>query len=437
MKNRINSIINRLDYKSFEVFSFILLFIWAISPIIEFLLQIHIYADSSYWAISIYLIGILGIIQYIFYFYKRKIDGIKIKKFPLALITILLVIGIISSIFSDDVILSIFGESYRKEGLIVYLMYVGFILSASIIKNKNYIKIIANTVIISALYITVLPLFNRNFTYQNFTNIFHNSNHYGYFLMIAVMLAIFMFIDSKKIKKILYGIIYIFLLYILIRNDTFGCYLAVFISLIVLMIYTLFKKNKRLITSITLFLFILVSFFVSHFDIKIGERVNFDSTKGFVWNNIVNLFYDTDSLIHKNNDIEKANIAGSGRGKLWILAFNYTLDHPIIGGGMECLNKYYIKDNALSNDRPHNVLLQISSFIGIPGCIIYIIFIMYLAFSCIKKLETNSIYMMVYFTALCYFISSQFGNSMYYTSPYFMILLGLLISINEKNNLKT
>ena len=46
--------------------------------------------------------------------------------------------------------------------------------------------------------------------------------------------------------------------------------------------------------------------------------------------------------------------------------------------------------------------------------------------------DKDVINFMVYVTAMCYFISSNFGNSMYYTSPYFMILLGFLIGMSGK-----
>jgi O-antigen ligase len=109
------------------------------------------------------------------------------------------------------------------------------------------------------------------------------------------------------------------------------------------------------------------------------------------------------------------------------------VEHPIVGGGMESLNEYYHSQDNFINDRPHNIFLQISSFIGIPGAIVYLILILVLAFNNLKNIKDNTMNIMIYFTAMTYFISSVFGNSMYYTSPYFMILLGLLIGIYKDN----
>ena len=62
---------------------------------------------------------------------------------------------------------------------------------------------------------------------------------------------------------------------------------------------------------------------------------------------------------------------------------------------------------------------------------------MYVALSNLIIMQKDTMNIMIFCTAMCYFISSMFGNSMYYTSPYFMILLGLLISFNRnRKNIK-
>lgn len=424
-----------------EMFSFIALLIWTISPIVEYIQQASFYSlYTTYFKFSIYLVGLLGILAYIIYLVKSW-KKLKIKDFiPEILISSLLIISIISTIVSENPRLSLFGEGYRNEGLLVYIMYIGFLLHASIIKNTKYLKYILKSIILSALIITIFPLFNSKFTYANFSNVFHNSNHYGYYLMINVMLSGFMIINNEKlIKKVFYLLTYILFLYFLIRNNTFGCYLAIMISFFFLFIYAMIKKYQRKSVILLIVIFIFTSFLVSYFDIKIGERIFSNDTSGIILKNFKVFSKDVNSVINDNTNATKA---GSGRGLLWKEAINYTLDHPIVGGGMECLNSYYDyisgKYGVSYNDRPHNMILQVSSFIGIPGALIYIALILYIAITNLKIMKNNNIQIMVYFTAMCYFISSMFGNSMYYTSPYFMILLGILIGFirrKEKNRL--
>ena len=313
-------------------------------------------------------------------------------------------------------------------------MYIGFILSASIIKKKEYIQIICKIIIFSALFITIAPNYNPNFSYINYINVFHNTNHYGYFLMISTILSGFMFVKNTGIKKIIYLLIYIFLIYMLIYNDTFGCYLSLLIVLIFSLIYSIVKKYKIVNIIILIVTFLLTSFIVSFTNIEIGGKIILQDTQKMVYNNFSVFSHDIKTIVNEESDLDTI---GTGRGLLWKTAWNYTLEHPLIGGGMECLNEYFKTHNAGYNDRPHNIILQFTSFIGIPGAIIYIILIGYLAIINLKNLNKDTTYFMVYVSAMCYFISSNFGNSMYYTSPYFMILLGFLISMQFTNSKET
>ena len=80
---------------------------------------------------------------------------------------------------------------------------------------------------------------------------------------------------------------YIFILYLLIRNNTFGSYLAIVITLLFLFIYSIIKKYNRINVIMVIILFTLTSFCVSHYDIKIGEKIYFESTKGIVLKNFI------------------------------------------------------------------------------------------------------------------------------------------------------
>ena len=429
MKKIWNSFLDLIEYEHIEFISFVLMIVWSISPIIEYISKFFIKKFISFYFVSmIYLIGIVGILVYAIYISKI----IKEKKFhwkemiPQILILSMLIIAFISSILSDNVKLSFYGNRYRKEGLFVYIMYIGFILASSTIKDDKYKVVIFKTIVLSACFIAIAPFFLTNFNYNGFSNIFSNTNHYGYYLMIATSLSGLLTLYVSRYKKVIYFLIYVFLLYVLIMNNTFGCYLALFVTLLCLLIYSLVKKQKRINSLILLVSFVLLSFFVSHYNIQLfssgKELTNIVSNNINTFTNDVKKSLDTNDKNHED--------AGSGRMKLWKGAISYTLDHPIFGGGMECLDKYYLDTYNSTVGRPHNILLQISSFIGIPGALIYLALILYLAKANLKNL-LNPINIIIYFTAMSYFISSMFGNSMSYTSPYFMILLGLLIGMKN------
>lgn len=441
-------IINLTEYKNFEFISYILLMLWSIAPIIEYILKNFIkVGHTMYYEFIILIIGVIGIINYTGYFIKQNMENKlthkqRLKKyFPIILILIMFILAIISTIFAKDKHIAIYGENYRKEGLLVYLFYIGFIFTSSILKNKKYIFNIINTILISAAFIVIIPMFDEQtllnlYKGRIISNIFFQFNHYGYFLMICSALALFMFINENKIyKKIIYITLYIILLLNLILNDTFGCILAFIITLICLVIYSINYKWKITNVIVGALVFIILSCTVNNY---YNQNIMFENFKGLFLDTktVVNFMGEKkeleeeklDNEILSDKDYYYLNNIGTSRGILWRYAIKQTLEHPIVGGGIESLNNYYYI-NHIDQDRPHNIVLQISSFIGIPGAIIYIVLILYLAIKNMLLLKNkNIINLVIFFTAMCYFISSLFGNSMFYTSPYFMILLGLLIS---------
>ena len=72
-------------------------------------------------------------------------------------------------------------------------------------------------------------------------------------------------------------------------------------------------------------------------------------------------------------------------------------------------------------------MIQFGIFTGIPGIIFYVIFILSILIRNLKKIKLlDDINIFCLFIVICYLISSMFGNSMFYTSPYFFIFLGIV-----------
>ncbi len=77
------------------------------------------------------------------------------------------------------------------------------------------------------------------------SSVFNNSNHYGYYLAITVVVAACMFIKDEDFKrKALYFISFCAMTYVLVINDTFGAFLGVMLALIFMLIQTLISRKN-------------------------------------------------------------------------------------------------------------------------------------------------------------------------------------------------
>ena len=223
-----------------------------------------------------------------------KIKSFLKKQWPLTLLLIFMIWVFISSILAYDTYRSFIGCFNLKDGYFSFMMYASMLVCSILMgKDEKYRKIIVNTFLITATILAAVTLWNYEYLTSdkydggvlitssaktigemlfgnggepygnNFlivskriigektSGIFHNSNHYGYYLSICVIVAAIMFVKEKKVCiNILYLIAYAIMLRMAIINNTFGAYLGISASLIFLIIYAFIPKedgkiNKR------------------------------------------------------------------------------------------------------------------------------------------------------------------------------------------------
>lgn len=417
--------LHKINLSVLKKISYYLVFIWVLTPIEMIFFTPILGKDFALdlMFIILLIIGFLGIFMFVIHIIKNKYKKEHIKKYLCILIFIVLLSWCLITCFvSIDPKLSIVGDSYRKEGLITYFAYFGIFCLALFLKNDKYKLKIFNLLIIVEVIISFIVLLDNDITFLlmsnqgTFTGVFSQFNHYGYYLMFGILVSLFMFFYNKSKLKYLYFIAYCLLLYTLLMNDTFGCILAIIATLILILIFI--KVNIK--EKIFVFLSIVILF---TFTSKNGQNI--------IYKNFESLFIDLNLIYESIYDVDKFDSVGTSRGELWKQAICYIKEKPITGHGIESLLPLYFDDD-IPQDRPHNILIQFATFTGLPGLILYLLFIfsiMYKGVYILKKSTLLSFF--VFSVCLCYFMSSMFGNSMFYTSPYFLIFLGFLVNVKQ------
>lgn len=433
---------------------YFMLLLWAIVPVVKTirLTDRRWHADENSLKLMV-IIGIVGIAIFIGWFIYKLIKSANKKEFlkkiiPIFFFTAYMIWTFVSCVFAENKKNVFEGTGYRKEGYFMYLNYAGFFLCAFLLDSDQLRKIILNTIIVVTTLMAILSLcvsmkINPVFFNMYFVNTsrktayFSNVNHYGYFLMISLMACFGMYVTEKNKKvKVLYLISFAFISYMLIYNNTFGCYLAVAISLILYTIYVIIKKKNVVTTLCAILIFVILSCTVK----ENNKNLAYYNIKGIVKDikaivtRVINIKDDDDDEIEK--DFEKA---GTSRVKLWKYGLQFFAENPILGYGPDNLDAKYDSVGIIDQDRPHNLLIQLATTSGLPGLILYVtavgIIIIKGIKEFLKKDEKGQIFLLVVIT---YLISAMFGNSMYYTSPYFFIFLGFLMNSNfyDKKELK-
>ncbi len=204
------------------------------------------------------------------------------------------------------------------------------------------------------------------------------------------------------------------------------------------------------------------------------------------------------STANKSGLSEEVSMIGSGRGETWIRVLDLVNQRPWFGWGLENLLNEFYQQYGIKEGRTHNLVLQLAGTVGIPGVIMYLvatisIFLKNIFDAKFRKYSkkqlliifgimvasaiatalivghftdkllfiwgaitiVETLVVLIAFTNkvkfrvpswnvfehvgtavfVSYMISSLFGNSAFYTSPYFMIFLGLITyeMLNKKS----
>lgn len=418
-----------------------------------------------------------------------KIKSFLKKQWPLTLLLIFMIWVFISSILAYDTYRSFIGCFNLKDGYFSFMMYASMLVSSILMgKDEKYRKIIVNTFLITATILAAVTLWNYEYLTSdkydggvlitssaktigemlfgnggepygnNFlivskriigektSGIFHNSNHYGYYLSICVIVAAIMFVKEKKVYiNILYLIAYAIMLRMAIINNTFGAYLGISASLIFLIIYAFIPKEDGKINKREL---AYIGIVVAMFAVLSATTVN-EQKQNIVEKNFSGIYNDFKLLVEskengntsnedKQNNIESGesnttttrsdvdNI-GSGRGILWQKALVMAFQRPLFGYGLENIKYVYDEQFGINEGRSHNLILQLAATTGIVGMLLYVVGIVAIWVRKLKTIKKWDVYECLgMFVIVSYIVSSFFGNSGFYTSGYFYIFVGFV-----------
>lgn len=432
---KIGELIDYISVQGLEKLAFLILILWVLTPII--VLIPRIFTDNPYqsflffmqetiWSTMLQQLGLLGCIVGVITFTKSirqaKVNNNHFKQyiiqniFPLFLF-LMLVWSVLSFMASDNRILSYYGTENRMEGIKTYVAYCGIFSSGYVIRKTVLVQRLltfftGTATVLSILIVLNIETVNKMLDLTPNAAVFYNINHFGYYICVAIMCALLLFmVEKKSTPKLLFRlVIFAIMIAALVINKSFGPYLAVVVGLGCMMILIIWLNRlnvRRVLVAVAVFIVVSVGASLSD---------------QHLFNDIWILGEDVSNILE---DSEDRASAGSGRWPLWETGIRFITEKPWFGYGPDNLGEKYI-EAGLKSDRPHNELIQFAASLGIPAMLFYILALV-VHFSCyFKKRKQLSIAMMgILCAVITYLVSSMFGNTMYYTSPFFFMILGL------------
>jgi O-antigen ligase len=257
--------------------------------------------------------------------------------------------------------------------------------------------------------------------------VFYQFNHTGYYLNLSIvcLMGLYLYGSSRK-ERIYYSLSLAFQIYAILVNSTLGSYLGSLGALIFMVIFYLVRKEQgkwRVLVPVVIFILVSWASYMGWVPTSSGEDMRV---------NIETLTKDTSDIV--SNPLE-ATDAGHGRMTLWQEGLKMVAKSPIFGYGPDSIDPDLTTEEIKTKfwtERADNEFIQCAISNGIPGLLLYLLTLFSMAIYRLRDLKKLSAETVIAAgCVIAYLISGCFGNTMFYTTPYLFLFLGMVA--HEKN----
>lgn len=383
----------------------------------------------------------------------NKRFALKKGMLPVKCIIGLVLVGVISVLTSEDMMLSLYGSGIRGEGFLSLLAYYMIFMGALLLQEERYRKKLLHlflllgivVVALGVIQYTGLYVFGGRFPGMAYVPM-RNPNFYGGFTVLLTGVGIGGFVSYESVPNEKRSVVWWMQIirYVFVIIGYIGCICArsalVYTGLIMMLLTVLFlelaTKRRKLLRFLALVAGLLAVIYL--FDLGKGGGVTAEiKTVG--------------EQIKAEGSVF-GNSVGSGRMLIWKQIISLMPEYGILGCGVERLGSVWIDKWGYSFsgqyvDKAHNEYLNLWITEGFFALVIYLVFLFSLFIPGLKQFFGNkwkteehekqdAVSKIVFFAFFGYIAQAFFSISVIQVAPYFWMICGLLYcgkrSLNEE-----
>jgi O-antigen ligase len=437
------------DYcKGFTAYFLLLLYI--IIPVIALALSYILRWPAAYLLHDIFIsVGSLIIVFAILVIFfasagfKRTVFKLYIRSHTYTVFFALLFVwAFVSYLLAGDTKTALFGVAFRYNGFLTWLIYISAALVCSCIRSSNNAEKYKRRllkVFICVSFIMSCVMLCQNYGVKFITelngsrnqSVLLNPNHFGYILTMSILcLGGLLVSQNKFIPALFYGLLFTFECWVLTINGSFGCELAVFIALLLMIpVYKLSTAYNNKLWAALLPLVIFMAVYIMSGSLTSGRNGS----------DAASLVSDAKTIIEdavSGGEAAKKPLYNNDRFELWKAVTGYASEKPLFGWGPDSIGKLFTSDG-FTNTAAHNEYLQLAAEIGFPGLIFYLAGLIALFITLLKRIirsKNKSADILspsavtAFGASVSYLISAFFGVSLFYSAMYLYVMLALSAS---------
>lgn len=372
----------------------------------------------------LYIVGVALLVMY--FKGNKKLEYLE-QKVAIAY----LMFYVVATIFSINILVSILGNDFRYEGILMIGVYILLFIMASkyIVINEKLIKLVLIAASIMCIY-SVFQYYGFDpiqkwsmdniYTKQAFSFL-RNRNVLGTYISLFIPISMGLYIfRGKKIYCLTASLIFAGMLVSMTRATWVG-----FLIYSVIGFLFVYKNKVRLNRVAVVFIIFIAIFFVIDISAKYGVGGNGETLSGRVIYTVEN-----------GKDINDSS--GSNRIMIWKGVLKSIKTSPILGSGPDTM-KIKLESNGTffetHYDKSHNEFLEIWLTGGIFTLISYLVLIGVILYKLIRKRYDDSAKIMI-LIIMSYLVQSFFSNSVILVAPIYWITLGACVKYVNSSEIR-
>lgn len=364
---------------------------------------------------------IVTILTFIICIYKREKHKIKLVDILVLSFGIIL---IFSTLFSEDLNLSLWGLPRCREGIVSLITYL--LIFFIFYRNYSYSEKTLDVIFILACIISIYgimqyfkidPLLNvptNEFRGQT-TSTIGQRNFVGTYCTLLLPVSLGIFIEKGYKRYFVYSSL---IFGLMIASTTRSAWIAFAFYSIILIIYSI--RNKLYTIRIFAFIITLLIIFCG---------INF-ATSNSIMERVHTVFTDAENV--------HSDTSGSTRIYIWKKTLPMLFDRPLLGSGPDTFKLEFTKGPVKYEPlyyKAHNEYLQIALTDGLVALAVYLTLVLIILYKLIKNYKNGIQFWILFCSISGYLVQAFFNISFISTAVIYWAMLGICMKVTENEAL--
>ncbi|WP_170158498.1 O-antigen ligase family protein [Aquisalibacillus elongatus] len=360
----------------------------------------------------------------------RTIDVPVFRSRAEQLALLFLLLAGVATYFSVEPVPSIVGQEYKFLGLFAWVSFISvFVFVYHFIPAENHLRLI-QLIVVASIPVALYGIFQHFWinllleepiesTFIKSWAFFDNSNHFGTYAMLMLMLLFVVYmLSQKRVSSVMWIVVGVVIFVALLYSGSRSGWLGLFAGALLITGHLVFRMKYLLKRWVVMMAVLFVTMLV----------VNF-SEGNFILDRFISIGEEAQQIVEPDEEQEPP-----ARWSFWTTSVGLMGENFWTGTGPSTFNTVYYDAIGVEDglhDNSHNEFVEIGLTLGVPALVVYLMFIGLVLWRGVQYVRTAEgsekiLVVLLLAAVVAYLVKVMFNVSVIPVAPFFFVVLGVV-----------